>query len=155
MSNEVTTVDQSTILTLTPSAAVYRNNDTQLAVQVLVDRCYGDANAAGWWIDPETGEDVRTWPVKFLKLWISAKLMLCVTELAEAMEGHRKGLRDDKLPHHEMLTVELADAVIRVFDLAGGLKLPLAQAVADKLAFNRSRPDHKLEARMAEGGKSI
>lgn len=125
------------------------------AGQHLQEVCHGLAAEAGWWIDTDTGDDVRRWPTKFFKLWVSAKLMLVVTEVAEAMEGHRKGLADDKLPHRAMLEVELADAVIRCFDLAGGLGFNLGAAVAEKLAFNSSRPDHKIEARTAEGGKSI
>lgn len=80
-------------------------------------------------------------------------LMLIVSELAEAMEGHRKGLKDDKLPHRDMLEVELADALIRLFDLAGGLKLDLGGAYVEKMKYNEDRTDHKREARLAEGGK--
>lgn len=122
---------------------------------VLQDTCHGLAEQAGWWKDLETGEDVRTWPKKHLDNWISAKLMLTVTEVAEAMEGHRKGLMDDKLPHRKMLEVELADAVIRIMDLAGGLNLDVGGAIVEKLAYNLTRADHKIENRMAEGGKSV
>ena len=61
---------------------------------------------------------------------------------------------DDKLPHRSMIEVELADAVIRIADLAGALNLDLGGAVQEKLEFNRHRPDHKLENRIAEGGKA-
>ena len=37
--------------------------------------------------------------------------MLIVSEIAEAMEGERKDLMDDKLPHRKMAEVELADAL--------------------------------------------
>ncbi|AEY69535.1 pyrophosphatase [Burkholderia phage vB_BceS_AH2] len=121
----------------------------------LTGYCNGLAEQAGWWIDTETGEDVRTWPPKFFKLWVSAKLMLVVTEVAEAMEGHRKDLMDDKLPNRKMLEVEMADAVIRVFDLAGGLGFDLGGAIVEKLTFNASRADHKVENRLKQGGKSI
>lgn len=124
-------------------------------LEATQDLCHGLAKHSGWWLDTETGEDVRTWPKKFLTLWIATKLMLVVTEVAEAMEGHRKNLADDKLPHRPMLEVELADAVIRCFDLAGGLDFDLAGAVMEKLAFNQQRPDHKLEHRVADGGKSV
>lgn len=122
---------------------------------VLQDTCYGLANKAGWWTDLETGEDVRNWPKKHLYNWVSAKLMLIVTEVAEAMEGHRKGLKDDKLPHRGMLEVELADAVIRIMDLAGGLNMDVAGAIVEKLAYNMSREDHRIENRKAAGGKSV
>lgn len=38
------------------------------------------------------------------------------SELGEAMEGDRKGLMDDHLPHIDMKKVELADFVIRIMD---------------------------------------
>lgn len=127
--------------------------DVEGAVQLLMDTCHDAAKS--WWIDTETGEDVRSWPKKFFKLWVSSKLMLCVCELAEAMEGHRKDVQDDKLPNHKMITVEGADTLIRVCDLFGGLGLPMARAVVEKLAFNAVRSDHKIENRVAAGGKSI
>ena len=81
--------------------------------------------------------------------------MLIVSECSEAMEGDRKGLMDDKLPHREMREVELADAVIRAFDLAGAYRFDLAGAIAEKMLFNAMRPDHKLANRMAAGGKKF
>lgn len=53
--------------------------------------------------------------------YLSTTLMLCVSELGEAMEGDRKNLMDDHLPEYKMLHVELADAVIRMLDCAGWL----------------------------------
>lgn len=137
------------------STVSLRPSSVSSAGSLLQHACHNAAHAAGWWLDTETGEDVRTWPDKFFKLWVSAKLMLCVTELAEAMEGHRKGLNDTHLPHRSMLEVELADTVVRACDLAGGLGLDLGGAIAEKLAYNAQRADHKIENRIAEGGKSI
>ena len=117
--------------------------------------CHGLANDAGWWKDLETGEDVRTWPQKFQTIWVMAKLALVHTEVSEGVEGFRKGKMDDKLPHRPMLEVEMADAIIRIFDLAGGLKLDVPGAIVEKLRFNTLRPDHKPENRQADGGKSV
>lgn len=99
-----------------------------------------------WWQDIHTGEPV--------KRNVGELLMLVVSEIAEGMEGHRKNLMDDKLPHRPMLEVELADAMIRILDIAGGLKLDLAGAFFEKMEFNATRKDHTHEARLAPGGKA-
>jgi NTP pyrophosphatase (non-canonical NTP hydrolase) len=85
---------------------------------------------------------------------VSQKLCLMHSEISEAMEGHRKGQMDDHLPHRPMIEVELADAVIRIADLAGAMGLDLGGAIAEKLAYNAQRADHKPEARAAAGGKT-
>lgn len=98
-----------------------------------------------WWHDLETGQR--------LNRNVGEMLCLVHSEISEALEGHRKGLPDDKLPHRPMLEVELADAVIRIFDLAAGLGLDLGGAYAEKMAYNAVRADHQLESRKAAGGK--
>lgn len=191
------------------------------SVRLLADYCHGLSAAAGWWTDPKTREPrVRVH---------GELLMLAASEISEAMEGVRKGLQDDKLPHRPMVEVELADCSIRCADMIGGLDLddaadwvadgipgiqsdyrwppentasslavisaeltkpvspfapaaPIAPevltravsyslarclllgksmgldvpgAIAEKLAFNFHRPDHKLDARAAAGGKAF
>lgn len=118
-------------------------------MQSAVNVCHGLAARSGWWASRLTGK-----PLDLTQVNIGEKLMLIVSEVAEAMGGDRKNLMDDKLPHRKMLEVELADALIRIFDLAGFLQLDLAGAVIEKLAFNQQRPDHKLENRNAPGGKA-
>lgn len=98
-----------------------------------------------WWLDPATGE-----PIQRNK---GELLMLIVSEISEAMEGERKGLMDDKLPHRRMAEVELADALIRIFDYAGAHGYDIDGALHEKLAFNASRADHKPESRLRSGGK--
>lgn len=65
-----------------------------------------------WWTDMDTGL-----PIERNK---GELLMLVITELAEAVEGIRKNLMDDKLPHRKMEEVEMADALIRMCDYCGG-----------------------------------
>lgn len=124
------------------------SQQVQAAVRLLQDACHGASAAAGWWKD-RAGNDLKDNPYCF-----SNKLMLTVSELSEAMEGDRKALPDDKLPHRPMREVELADAVIRIFDLAGAYDMDLAGALVEKMAFNTVRPDHKAEARAGWGGKA-
>lgn len=118
-------------------------------VNQLVDVCHKLATEAGWWTCLKTGESTRE------TANVPEKLMLIVSEVAEAMEGHRKGLMDDKLVHRSMLEVEIGDCIIRCFDLAGALNLDLGGAIAEKLAFNATRKDHTLEHRAADGGKQF
>ena len=109
---------------------------------------HGRNVTAGWWNDLKTGESLKG------KRNVPEMLCLVHSEISEAMEGHRKGLMDDKLPHRPMIEVELADALIRILDLAGGLDLDLGGAVAEKLEYNRTRSDHKRENRLKGGGKA-
>lgn len=126
----------------------------EASVESLVDECHGLAAACGWWTDLKTGADLRSEGAAH-KVNVPEKLMLVVSELGEAMEGHRKGLMDDKLPHRSMLEVELADTLIRICDMAGGLGLDLPGAVAEKLTYNAQRADHRPESRLAAGGKKF
>lgn len=115
------------------------------AIRTLQEDVYAANVAAGWWTDLLTGQPlVRN---------RGELLMLVVTEVAEAMEGERKGLMDDKLPHRPMAEVELADVVIRILDYCGGFGYDLAGAMQEKLEFNKTREDHSIAARKAEGGK--
>jgi NTP pyrophosphatase (non-canonical NTP hydrolase) len=113
----------------------------------LINMLASDVHAANkkWWHDPVTGERLHR--------NVGEMLMLVTSELAEALEGHRKGLRDSHLPTRSALEVELADALIRLFDVAVGLDLDLGGAYVEKMAYNAVRADHKLEARLAAGGK--
>lgn len=180
----------------------------------LIDASHGAAKTAGWWANLETGEDL----IETGNFNIGEKLCLIHSEISEAMEGHRKDLNDDKLPHRKMIEVELADAVIRICDLLGALNvdyteslssgnhkiwyrpvnipehlatihhlvsiafdyrnhkttlsgklinvlfqirtleqqldLDVGGAIAEKMAFNANRPDHKVENRKLGGGKA-
>ena len=116
-------------------------------INELVANVYARNVDAGWYTDINTGlRKERN---------VGELLMLIVSEVAEAMEGYRKGLMDDKLPHRTMLEVELADACIRIFDLAGYKGLDLGGAIDEKRAFNATRADHKLEVRKLAGGKKF
>jgi NTP pyrophosphatase (non-canonical NTP hydrolase) len=106
----------------------------------LVSHCHNLAYAAGWWNNRKERN-------------IAEALCLIHSEISEALEGIRKNKQDEHLSHHQSITVELADAIIRICDLAGGLQLPLGAALAEKLCYNQVRMDHKLTERAKVGGK--
>lgn len=80
-------------------------------------------------------------------------LMAAVRSLSRALEGHRKDLPDEKLPHRKAFEVEIADCMIRLFDLCAGCRLDIGRAFVEKMNFNAHRADHKIEHRLGDGGK--
>lgn len=120
-------------------------NLEKVSIGKLQTIIHDDNVAVGWW-DNVDKSDVT------VRL---SKLALVHSEVSEALEGFRKDLMDDHLPHREMAEVELADAVIRILDLAGACGYDLQSAIAEKLEYNRNRADHKRENRAKEGGKKI
>ncbi len=123
------------------------NNEKQSAnaVNYLRDVAHKNAFNAGWWHDIKTGE---------LSTNKAEKICLIHSEVSEAMEGARKNLMDDHLPHRKMEEVEMADAVIRILDYCGRFNLDLGGAIIEKMAYNKTRSDHKLENRK-NGGKAF
>lgn len=200
----------SAIILMHVEPVQFTERETREAFFTLRDAFHGDAVAAGWHHDIRTGER------KYRNM--GEMLMLAVSELAEAMEGHRKNLQDDKLTHRPMMEVELADFVIRcfdtialpmfaewhtvmrpavssdisnvghrllqltrymttadsmifagdlegardcimyaifgAFDLARDRELDLPGALVEKRAYNATRADHSVDARLQAGGKA-
>lgn len=114
------------------------NNSMRESINAAVQTCYQQAFNMGWHSKPRE---------------FGTCLALIHSEISEALEGDRKNLMDDHLPHRKMAEVELADAVIRIFDLAGRESFDLGGAIVEKLAYNLGRPDHQLANRETETGK--
>ena len=104
------------------------------------DYCYNQSKEAGWHDNPR--ED-------------GTMIALIHSEVSEAMEGLRKDLMDDHLPHRPMAEVELADTIIRICDFAGHKGYDLSGAVKEKREYNLHRADHKKENRAKNGGKKF
>lgn len=118
--------------------------------------CHHLSKGSGWWtvLDKKSGT-----PASMIDPFnhdvFGCKIALIHSEISEAMEGGRKDKMDDHLPHRKSEEVELADAIIRIMDLAQARKLDLAGAIIEKLAYNQTRADHKPENRAAAGGKKF
>lgn len=128
-----------------------------MTLQELIQKSFENSKAHGFW-DDCLGEDGLVHTEDVLKA-IPLKLMLIVTELAEAMEDYRTGCLSlgikgpDGKP--EGFPVELADGLIRMGDLIGALseamgnKIPsfkvnfaemFEEALKAKMTYNASRP---------------
>lgn len=127
-----------------------------LMLNTLSEIIHGRNVTAGWWTDIRTNETLLG-KDEYGRDRRNVPELLCLvhSEVSEAMEGYRKNLMDDKLPHRSMFEVELADVFIRIFDIAGAHNLDLAGAVYEKLNFNRTRADHQIANRMADNGKKF
>jgi len=123
------------------SKAIFKDS-----VDSLQNLCHGIAKDSGWWTDKDGNRLERN---------KGELLCLIHSEISECMEGVRKGLLDDHLPDRKAEEVELADALIRILDYAGGYGLDLGGALVDKLAYNTQRLDHKMKYRMKDGGKKF
>ena len=87
----------------------------------------------------QLAEEIAAWRKKkgFKTSWknMPEKLMLVVTELAEAMEAIRK---DDGQNFNE----EIADTFIRLLDICGSVGIDIEDEIKSKMAVNEKRP-HK------------
>lgn len=90
-------------------------------IQELVDRAWRHAEDAGFHAALPPGP-----------LAIPVKLVLVHSEVSEALEADREG-------DLEGLAEELADIVIRVFDLCGYLKVDLEREILLKMDLNENR----------------
>ena len=103
---------------------------------------FANAKSKGWWDDRRKLIDIAALQGMgdyARKMVISNLICLSHSELSEGLEGLRKDLPDDKCPEFDMLTVELADTIIRIMDLAEGFNLPLSRAIAAKMRMNQGR----------------
>ncbi|EKO1912207.1 nucleotide pyrophosphohydrolase [Clostridium botulinum] len=114
-----------------------------MGIKELVQKAYENASRKGFWEDWERIEQLENMAInisedgeKQVKIdkcnAIGNRLMLITDEVSEAHEALRK--RD-----YENFKEELADIVIRVADLAGGLDIDLEKEIKNKMDKNKNR----------------
>jgi len=96
-------------------------------INIIADMVHANARDKGFWDGDEHN--------------IPEKLALIHSEISEALEAWRtdKLASDKHIPDYPNFDVELADAVIRIFDLAAYLHIDIGNTIRAKHAFNRSR----------------
>jgi NTP pyrophosphatase (non-canonical NTP hydrolase) len=126
-----------------------------MKIKETAKRIHANAIDKGFWPELQEEKDQKN---------IGELLMLVTSELGEALEAHRKGLRAnvEKLKSlqaqgyswedsevsfkahfrddvKDSMEDELADAVIRLLDMAEGLGIDLEWHIANKMQFNATR----------------
>lgn len=110
---------------------VFVNGHNRLSIDHMQRQVHENAVQHGWW-DNEYPFDAST---------TAAKIALIHSELSEALEAIRNGNpQDEHCPEFKSLDIELADAVIRIMDLAEARNIDLAAAIEAKHAYNTTRP---------------
>jgi len=104
-----------------------------MQLEELIKEAHQTAVEHGWWDEDRN---------------IGECIALMHSELSEALEEWRSG-DDIAITHHDIkrdltwkpegFTVELADVLIRIFDLCGRHNLPIVEALQEKMAYNKTR----------------
>ena len=110
----------------------------------LQEACYNNSVDHGFWLLPSQLENqfaASKDEKAIAHMVISQRLMLITSELAECCEAIRQDkLESEHLPGFTGLEEELADVVIRVFDLAARFAPNLPDAIITKMKYNKTRP---------------
>ncbi len=96
-------------------------------INKLIEKSHNIAISKGWWDEERE---------------IPELIALIHSELSEALEEYRTGENLDIRYENnkpEGFVVELADVLIRIFDLSGKYKIDLKKALETKLKYNETR----------------
>lgn len=101
----------------------------KLTINELVKEAHQNAVDKGWYEEPWTFGD---------------KIALMHSELSEALEDYRNGRGIQEVYYEGAkpcgIPIELADTVIRIFDMCGHYGIDLEAAILEKMAYNATRP---------------
>jgi hypothetical protein len=107
----------------------------------VAQQCYDASEANGWHKAVAPASDAG-----YMNEFLSTKMMLIVSEVSESQDELRNGLGPEEIYYGEGgkpegVLVELADVVIRTFDLVGiiGATGHFEDIIREKLAYNATR----------------
>ncbi len=101
-----------------------------MTINELIEQAHATAEEKGW------HERKRTF---------GELIALCHSELSEALEEYRKGCLPDQRGYEAGsskpigVPIELADVLIRIFDLCGAYGIDLEEALEIKMEYNKTR----------------
>lgn len=95
-------------------------NDLRFEYRKVIDSHKPDANQ-------------RYKPIELPRRNIPELICAVHADLSEAFHGARLHKMDDRLPRRPAVESNLAKAVVRIFDIAGGMQLDLPGAIADQM----------------------
>lgn len=94
-------------------------------IQETIDIVHNNMKSKGFW-DNERN--------------VGETLMLVVTELSEALEAHR--INKTGYEQKDTFEDEIADTLIRIFDMCGGYNIDIERQLKWKIEHNKTR-EHK------------
>jgi NTP pyrophosphatase (non-canonical NTP hydrolase) len=103
-----------------------------MKINNYIVEAYETAKSKGWYDEERSFGDL---------------IALTHCELSEALEEHRNDHDFNEIYYNpkkpdkpEGIPIELADALIRIFDMCGKFSIDLEKALELKLAYNKTRP---------------
>lgn len=109
-----------------------------------INACHGLSMEKGWY-EGQLGIHANKQGSRLIlnERFVPEKLCLIHSEVSEALECYRNSEMRTNVGSHgkpEGFPAELADVVIRCFDLAGAMGIDLEKEIEQKHEFNKTRP---------------